>query len=675
MCTTGTYGFFGCITSETPVAKNGFPAISSGRGGRTSSPCAAGAAPGGAAGKLLPCTAEKLQPPFSNSSPRSSAISPPPPPGRSQAVRRNFAPPSSSSSFATMRSRSSRKRDSTSARKAAMRPASLLLSADGGAHFGGEVLGFLGQAFAQRVAGETADLDVLADDRDGAVDLVLDRALSVGIAEERLLEQAVLLEELVQLAGDDLLQHRLRLALLEQLRAVDALLLREDALGNVFTAQPARIAPGDLHGDVLHQRLELLVAGREVRLAVDLDQHADLAAQVDVRPHRALCGAAAGLLPRRGQALLPQPGDRLLDVAARLQQGLLAVHHPRAGLLAQVLHHRRCHFRHCELLLGLLFAAFGRGLAAAQRRLVLHDRTRSGLRFGAHHRAPLATAASARPSAAAIAPAAPLGRTVAVLALLAFGLLRLAGMVGLVARLALDGRVRDLAAEQPDGADGVVVARDDVVDALGIAVGVDQRNDGDAEARRLVDGDVLLLRIDHEEAAGKPCHLLDSAQVLLQLLHFVLEQRHFLLGQLLEGAVGRHLLQRLQAIDAALDGLEVGQGAAQPAVGDVELAGARRLLDHRVLRLLLGADEEHRTAAGADVADELEGLAREPHGLLQIDDVDAVAGAEDVRLHLRVPALGLVAEVDAGLEQLAHGDALAGLDGLLHAGRVRAGGR
>src|SRR6266403_2616610 len=326
-----------------------------------------------------------------------------------------------------------------------------------------------------------------------------------------------------------------------------------------------------------------------------------------------------------------------------------------------------------ELLLGLRFAAFGRRLAAGQRRLVLHDRTRRRLRVGAHHRAPLATATSARSAAAAIAPAAPLGRAIAVLAVLAFGLLRLAGVVGLVARLALDGRVRDLAAEQPDGADGVVVAGDDVVDALGIAIGIDQRDDGDAESRRLMDGDVLLLRVDDEEAAGKPRHLLDSAQVLLQLLHLVLEQRHFLLGQLLEGAVGRHLLQRLQAIDAALDGLEVGQRAAQPAIGDVELAGARRLLDHRVLRLLLGADEEHGPAAGADVADELEGLAREPHGLLQIDDVDAVAGAEDVRLHLRVPALGLVAEVDAGLEQLAHGDALAGLDGLLHAGRVRAG--
>src|SRR5205814_7161197 len=38
------------------------------------------------------------------------------------------------------------------------------------------------------------------------------------------------------------------------------------------------------------------------------------------------------------------------------------------------------------------------------------------------------------------------------------------------------------------------------------------------------------------------------------------------------------------------------------------------------------------------------------------DDVDPVAGAEDVRLHLRVPPAGLVAEVDSRLEQVFHGD-------------------
>ena len=42
------------------------------------------------------------------------------------------------------------------------------------------------------------------------------------------------------------------------------------------------------------------------------------------------------------------------------------------------------------------------------------------------------------------------------------------------------------------------------------------------------------------------------------------------------------------------------------------------------------------------------------HGLRQVEDVDAVADAEDVRRHLRVPAPRVVAEMHASFEQLAH---------------------
>src|SRR5258706_12049347 len=42
-------------------------------------------------------------------------------------------------------------------------------------------------------------------------------------------------------------------------------------------------------------------------------------------------------------------------------------------------------------------------------------------------------------------------------------------------------------------------------------------------------------------------------------------------------------------------------------------------------------------------------------GLAQVDDVDTVALGEDEALHLRVPAPGLMPEVDTTLQQLAHG--------------------
>ena len=66
--------------------------------------------------------------------------------------------------------------------------------------------------------------------------------------------------------------------------------------------------------------------------------HADLAAHVDVVADDAVLGGAARALGGRGEALLAQELDGLVHVAAGFGQRGLAVHHPRAGLVAQLLH-------------------------------------------------------------------------------------------------------------------------------------------------------------------------------------------------------------------------------------------------------------------------------------------------------------------------------------------------
>jgi hypothetical protein len=71
-------------------------------------------------------------------------------------------------------------------------------------------------------------------------------------------------------------------------------------------------------------------------------------------------------------------------------------------------------------------------------------------------------------------------------------------------------------------------------------------------------------------------------------------------------------------------------------------------------RLLLGADDEDLTAACHRVAHEVNRVVESRDGLLQVDDVDSVPLGEDELAHLRVPAAGLVAEMDAGLQQLFH---------------------
>src|SRR4029434_2718348 len=57
-----------------------------------------------------------------------------------------------------------------------------------------------------------------------------------------------------------------------------------------------------------------------------------------------------------------------------------------------------------------------------------------------------------------------------------------------------------------------------------------------------------------------------------------------------------------------------------------------------------------------EIRDKLSGFFEKLESLLKIEDVDTVALSEDVLLHLRIPALRLVAEVDAGLQEFLHCD-------------------
>ena len=100
------------------------------------------------------------------------------------------------------------------------------------------------------------------------------------------------------------------------------------------------------------------------------------------------------------------------------------------------------------------------------------------------------------------------------------------------------------------------------------------------------------------------------------------------------------------------DRLEVRQQAAQPAMVHVGHAGVLGDLLDGVARLLLGAHEQHRAAAVGDLGAEALRVLQQRLGLEQVDDVDAAALTEDETAHLRVPAARLVAEVDAGLQQL-----------------------
>ena len=146
-------------------------------------------------------------------------------------------------------------------------------------------------------------------------------------------------------------------------------------------------------------------------------------------------------------------------------------------------------------------------------------------------------------------------------------------------------------------------------------------------------------------------------RVRSSLSRLALEDEQLLLREAGTGHVVEvELLELLEAGEPLGDRLEVGEHATEPAVVDVGHADAGRLLGDRLLRLALGADEEDGAAVGDGLPDELVRVVDVGQRLLQVDDVDAVALGHDEALHLGVPATGLVPEVDAALEELAHGD-------------------
>src|SRR4029453_18030 len=157
---------------------------------------------------------------------------------------------------------------------------------------------------------------------------------------------------------------------------------------------------------------------------------------------------------------------------------------------------------------------------------------------------------------------------------------------------------------------------------------------------------------DHEQRVRQPRHLLDPVERLLVLRDRAVEPRQILLRQLLDLLLvtdGAELL--LEALDRLPHGAEVREHAAEPAVVDVELARALRFALHDLLGLPLGRDEQDLAAGRNRLAQEVEARVQPAHGLIEVDDVDAAALAEDERLHLRVPAPRLVAEGGAGFEQ------------------------
>src|SRR5690606_21514239 len=121
----------------------------------------------------------------------------------------------------------------------------------------------------------------------------------------------------------------------------------------------------------------------------------------------------------------------------------------------------------------------------------------------------------------------------------------------------------------------------------------------------------------------------------VQSLPLAIEHQALLLRVEVERAFLLPSLELAQTADLLLDRREVGQHTTEPALGDVERVRPLRLaLDHRP-KLPLGADEENPIATGHHITNERLSQLELTGGLLEVDDVDAIALREDELAHLR----------------------------------------
>ena len=83
----------------------------------------------------------------------------------------------------------------------------------------------------------------------------------------------------------------------------------------------------------------------------------------------------------------------------------------------------------------------------------------------------------------------------------------------------------------------------------------------------------------------------------------------------------------------------------------MKLAGFRRGFLDTLLRLLFGANEQNFSAFANRFRQKVARSFELRERLAEVNDVNAVARVEDERLHLGVPTLRLVSEMDARFQQ------------------------
>ncbi len=173
---------------------------------------------------------------------------------------------------------------------------------------------------------------------------------------------------------------------------------------------------------------------------------------------------------------------------------------------------------------------------------------------------------------------------------------------------AFEHGIGNLANQQFDGADGIIIGGDHIIHAARVAVGIDQGNHRDLRACWLRGPRFLRGITSTTKSRSGSFFMLRTPlrRIFRRVISRWISRPSFLVRRLIS-PVSRSFSSRSSLLDALVHGDPVGEHAAQPAFGDVGHAAAHGFFADGFLRLALGADEEHGAAVGDDVADDVVG--------------------------------------------------------------------
>jgi len=162
---------------------------------------------------------------------------------------------------------------------------------------------------------------------------------------------------------------------------------------------------------------------------------------------------------------------------------------------------------------------------------------------------------------------------------------------------------------------------------------------------------------DHMVAVDTEPGLLDGyiGEDLFVDVHRVLRSQGFWLSRVdVRGTqrVSKETIDFLHPLHTVANGTEIGERAAEPAIHHVGHAGTRGGFLYFLLGLLLGADEQDRTAIENDLVEKSAGDFDLGEGLVEVDNVNSVTRGKNEFFHLGVPPLGLMTEMNPGFQQL-----------------------